>query len=124
MSKRILVVEDDTEFQQMVRVALTRAGYEVVAAADGRIGLETLKRERHIDMALLDINMPGMDGLEMLHELRASHPVLPVIMMTASQAPTAVVTAMREQACDYLTKPFELNDLLSAVATAIKLRPH
>lgn len=124
MASRLLVVEDDSEFQRLVRSALTRAGYEVVAASDAREGLAALAQSGRIDLALLDVNMPGMDGLEMLRRLRAGHSDLPVIMMTADQTPTTVVEAMREQACDFLSKPFELDELLSAVESALKLRPH
>lgn len=124
MTKRILVVDDEPDFQNLVSSALKRKGYKVLSANDAHAGLQILADEPRIDLALLDITMPGMDGLEMLTRLREMNKDLPVIMMTAIQTPVTAIAAMREQACDYLTKPFALDDLVSSVAAALKLRQH
>lgn len=122
MSKTILVVDDDQELQELVSFALKRAGYDVRQALNAFEGLEIIEKEE-IDLALLDIMMPKMDGLEMLSRLRTNNKDLPVIVMTALAAPEAAISAMREQACDFLEKPFDVQQLLSAVRTAFELAP-
>lgn len=122
MAKTILVVDDDTELQDLVGFALKREGYEVRQAFDAFEGLEIIEKEQ-IDLALVDIMMPKMDGLEMLSRLRAANQDLSVIVMTALSAPEAAVSALRDQASDFLTKPFDLPQLLSAVKTVFELAP-
>jgi two-component system, OmpR family, response regulator len=122
MAKRILVVDDDLELQQLVQVVLRQEGYEVSQALDAFAGLELIEREK-FGLALLDVMMPGMDGLEMLSRLRGFDTDLRVIVMTALTAPEAAVSALRDQASDFLTKPFDIEQLLSAVRTAFELAP-
>ncbi|HKQ53611.1 MAG TPA: response regulator [Pyrinomonadaceae bacterium] len=122
MAKRVLVVDDDQELQQLVSFALTQEGYEVSQALDAFAGLELIEREK-FGLALLDVMMPGMDGLEMLSRLRAFDTDLRVIVMTALTTPEAAVSALRDQASDFLTKPFDMEQLLSAVRTAFELAP-
>jgi DNA-binding response OmpR family regulator len=122
VSKTILVVDDDQELQDLVSFALKREGYNVLQAYNAFEGLEMIEKE-NVDLALLDIMMPKMDGLEMLSRLRAKDLDLPVIVMTALAAPEAAISAMREHACDFLEKPFEVQQLLSAIRTAFELAP-
>ena len=122
MARTILVVDDEDDLLDLIEVALTRQGFEVIKAHDAFEGLEIIG-QRQIDLALIDIMMPKMDGLEMLARLRQSHQPLPVIMMTAVSTPEAAITAMREQACDFLAKPFDMEQLLSAINTAFELIP-
>ncbi|MDT5121589.1 MAG: hypothetical protein QOC96_1071 [Acidobacteriota bacterium] len=122
MAKKILVVDDDLELQDLAEVALKREGYEVRAAHDAYQGLEMIEQEKY-DLALLDVMMPGMDGLEMLSRLRARNKDLPVIIMTALSAPETAISALRDHACDFLQKPFDLEQLISAVKTAFELSP-
>lgn len=122
MGKRILVVDDNPELQDLVGFALRREGYEVIQAADAFAGLEIIERE-HVDLALLDVMMPKMDGLTMLSLLREQKNELPVIIMTAITTPEAAVSALREQACDFLVKPFDLAELSAAIEAALKLVP-
>ncbi len=123
MANRILVVDDDIELQDLVGYALKREGYEVIAAKDAFEGLEIIEKEE-IDLALLDIMMPKMDGLEMLSRLRTRNKDLRVIVMTALTAPEAAVSALRDHASDFLTKPFDITQLISAVKTSFELAPH
>jgi DNA-binding response OmpR family regulator len=122
MAKTILIVDDDPGLQDLVAFALKREGYEVRQAFDAFEGLEIIEKER-IDLALLDVMMPKMDGLEMLSRLRARNDDLRVIVMTAVSAPEAAVSALRDQASDFLTKPFDLPQLLSAVKAVFELAP-
>ncbi|MDT4897903.1 MAG: hypothetical protein QOH25_2980 [Acidobacteriota bacterium] len=122
MTKTILIVDDDPELQDLVSFALKREGYEVRQAFDALEGLEIIEKDK-IHLALLDVMMPKMDGLEMLSRLRAHNQDLRVIVMTALSAPEAGLSALRDQASDFLTKPFDLPQLLSSVKTVFELEP-
>jgi len=122
MVQRILVVDDNPELQKLVRSALEHKGYDVLIAGDAVQGLDLIARGR-IDVVLLDVMMPGMDGLTMLSHLRENNDDLRVIIMTALNTPDTAVSALRDQACDWLKKPFEIQQLLSAVQTALELNP-
>jgi DNA-binding response OmpR family regulator len=122
MAKTILVVDDDPELHNLIGFALKREGYEVISAHDAFEGLDLLEK-RVIDLALLDVMMPKMDGLEMLSRLRAYNKNLRVIIMTALSTPETAISAMRDQASDFLAKPFDVNQLLSAVENAFRLEP-
>jgi two-component system, OmpR family, response regulator len=122
MAHRVLVVDDDSELQQLVDFALKQEGYEVRHALDAFAGLDIIEKEK-VDLALVDVMMPGMDGLEMLSRLRGFNKDLPVIVMTALTTPEAAISALRDQASDFLTKPFDISQLISAVKTAFELAP-
>jgi DNA-binding response OmpR family regulator len=122
MAKKVLIVDDDLELQDLAGFALRREGYEVSAAHDAYQGLEMIEKEKY-DLALLDVMLPGMDGLEMLSRLRAHNQDLQVIIMTALSAPETAISALRDQASDFLQKPFGLEQLISAVKTAFELSP-
>jgi CheY-like chemotaxis protein/anti-sigma regulatory factor (Ser/Thr protein kinase) len=122
MTKKILLVDDDAQLHDLVRFALARENYEVTSAYDAFAGLDLLAKEK-FDLALLDVMMPKMDGLTMLAHLRERDKDLRVIVMTALSTPETAITALREQACDFLTKPFDLPQLLSSVQAAFELAP-
>ncbi len=117
MSK-ILMVDDDPLLHELARVALAEAGYTLLSARDGQQGLETLAREA-IDLVITDVAMPGMDGIEFLERIRRHYPQLRCIMMTGYGTPETVLGALRENVCDFLAKPFTLEELRSAVSTAL-----
>jgi DNA-binding response OmpR family regulator len=123
MAPRILIVDDDAGLQDLIHVALAREGYELLSAPNAFVGLEILERE-HIDLALLDVMMPKMDGLTMLSRLRERDKELRVIVMTALSTPETAISALRDQACDLLSKPFDIQQLLAAIKTALVLDPH
>lgn len=120
--RKILIVDDDKDLHELVHLALTQEGYGVADCFNARDGLEKLRQEK-FDLALLDVMMPEMDGLQMLAELRGENKSLPVIIMTAVSTPETVTSALRDQACDFLAKPFAIEDLTKAVETAFKLQP-
>jgi DNA-binding response OmpR family regulator len=122
METKILVVDDDPELQDLVSFALKREGFDVRVAEDAYEGLNALETER-FDLALLDVMMPKMDGLMMLSQLRERDKDLRVIMMTALSTPETAISALRDQASDFLAKPFEVGQLISAINTALELAP-
>ncbi|MGH9941277.1 MAG: response regulator [Pyrinomonadaceae bacterium] len=117
----ILVVDDDLDLLELVSYALKREGFDVVVAENGFAGLELLGEMKPM-IALLDVMMPGMSGLEMLNRLRQLDRNMPAIIMTAAATPEVALTALRDEACDFLAKPFHLDDLISAVNAAFEMR--
>jgi two-component system nitrogen regulation response regulator GlnG len=117
--KRILVVDDEESVRWALRKALERAGYRVELAADGPAGLRGAE-EPGVDLALLDVRLPGRDGLEVLREIRKRRPELPVIMMTAYGTLQVAVEAMKLGAYDYIGKPFDMDEVLLVVEKALE----
>ena len=105
----------------MLEGILGRAGFEVTAAADGPSALERLEAEP-FELLLTDQRMPGIDGLELLERVRKLQPKLPVVLMTAHGTVSTAVEAMKRGAADYLTKPFDRDELLLVVDKAIRQR--
>ncbi|MEX0737919.1 MAG: sigma-54 dependent transcriptional regulator [Pseudohongiella sp.] len=115
MSKAsILVVEDNWDLRQALSDTLEYAGYQVQTTESGESALQMLTQSR-VDMVVSDINMDGMDGHELLQQLRARFPVMPVVLITAFGSIGSSVRAMREGAVDYLLKPFKPEQLLATV---------
>ncbi|MDQ3585314.1 MAG: response regulator [Acidobacteriota bacterium] len=117
----VLVVDDDPDLRELVSFALQREGFDVVTAENGFEGLERLGEMKPV-IALLDVMMPGMSGLEMLTRLRERDRNMPAIIMTAAATPEVALHALRDEACDFLAKPFDFNDLISAVNAAFEMR--
>jgi two-component system response regulator FlrC len=110
----ILVVEDDADLRSALCDTLTLAGYKIETASEGLAALEVLQRKT-IDMVITDIQMPGMDGHELLKKIKAQWQELPVMLMTAYGSIQMAVEAMRDGAVDYLSKPFEAEVLVTMV---------
>jgi DNA-binding NtrC family response regulator len=119
--KTVLVVDDKEMMRDSVAETLSRAGFEVVAAPDGAAAIETVARRRP-DAVVTDMRMPTMTGIELLERLRQIDDELPVILMTAFGTIETAVKAMKIGAFDYLTKPFEGDELIIAVKRAIEHR--
>jgi DNA-binding NtrC family response regulator len=117
---RVLVVDDEPRMADVVAMALRRAGYECETFGGGAEAIEALA-ERGADVVVTDWKMPGMDGIELLRRLRAQRPNLPVILLTAHGSVPSAVAAMREGAFDYVTKPFDNDELRALVARALEL---
>ena len=115
---KILLVEDEPNIARFVELELTHEGYEVVKAEDGREGLK-LAEAGGFDLVLLDIMLPGLNGLEVLRRLRKSSQ-MPVIMLTARDAVMDKVTGLDMGADDYITKPFSIEELLARIRTALR----
>lgn len=121
MSMRILVVDDEPQIRRVIRSALNGQGYAVTEARSGEQALEKL-REEPLDLVLLDVNLPGMTGLEACRALRATSDV-PVIMLTVRNAEKDKVEALDAGADDYVTKPFSTPELLARIRAALRRAP-
>jgi len=116
---RLLIVDDEEPQRLMLASLLGRAGFDVDAARDGKEALKLL-RDRGYDLMLTDQRMPKMDGLELLERVRADYTDLPVVLMTAYGSVSTAVEAMKRGAADYLTKPFERDELLIVVQKVLR----
>jgi len=116
---KVLVVEDDDAIRRGLVDALGVNNYEVLEAGDGRTGLATAIG-CEVDIVLLDIMMPGMDGMAVLHELRKAKPSLPVIFLTAKGDAPDRVKGLRQGADDYIAKPFSLAELLARIEAVLR----
>lgn len=125
----ILVVEDDKHVRRLLEAVLKREGYDVFTAEDGHKALDVLDAQ-HIDLIILDIMMPGMDGYEFAAEVRAADSQIPILMATAKHLPEDKKKGFRLGTDDYMTKPVDTEEMLlriqallrrSQIATARKL---
>lgn len=114
----VLVVDDEANIRELVRVYLTAAGLEVEEAADGETGLERA-RELRPDLVVLDIMMPGIDGLELCRALRAESDV-PVVMLTARSGAVDKVALLEAGADDYIVKPFSPPELVARLRAVLR----
>jgi two-component system KDP operon response regulator KdpE len=120
-SGRILVVDDEPQIRRVLRSALSSEGYEVRDAKTGEDALQELRNERY-DLVLLDINMPGMGGLETCRLIRASSEV-GVIMLTVRLSEADKIAALDAGADDYVTKPFSMPELLARIRASLRRVP-
>ena len=118
--KTVLLIDDDESLRRVVEYNLHEEGYRVLTAADGTSGWHTFQAEA-LDLVLTDVRMPEMDGLELLTRIKAMQPDLPVIMLTAHGTINSAVEAMKLGAFDYLTKPFNREQLKAAVRKALEV---
>lgn len=117
----ILVVEDDSKIARLLELELKHAGYEVLVATDGRSGLERAVADE-IDLVLLDIMLPQMSGLEVVRRLKEERPLLPVLMVTARGDRYDKVSGLDLGADDYITKPFEIEEVLARIRAFLRMR--
>ena len=117
---RILIIEDETKIARFVELELRHEGYETAKEEDGRAGLERALSE-DFDLILLDVMLPGLNGIEVLRRLRQQKSV-PVILLTARDAVMDKVSGLDAGADDYITKPFAIEELLARIRVALKRR--
>jgi two-component system response regulator MprA len=115
----ILVAEDDPEIRQALSRILAYEGYEVVAVNDGAAALEALS-ERNLDLAVLDVMMPFVDGLTVCRKARASGNPIPILILTARQETSDKVAGLDAGADDYLAKPFDMEELLARIRALLR----
>jgi two-component system, NtrC family, response regulator PilR len=113
----ILVVDDEQSMRDFLKIMLKKEGYQVHTAGNGDTALSSLK-EGSFDLVISDIRMPGVSGLDLLSNIKELYPDLPVIMITAFASPDDAVTAMKSGAFDYISKPFNIEEIKSVVESA------
>jgi two-component system KDP operon response regulator KdpE len=118
---RVLVVDDDPQIRRVMRVTLTGQGYEVDDARNGEAALEKL-RDQRFDLVLLDMNMPGIGGLETCRAIRAGSEIA-IIMLTVRDSDLDKVEALDAGADDYVTKPYNAPELLARIRAALRRTP-
>jgi two-component system alkaline phosphatase synthesis response regulator PhoP len=116
---RILVVDDEEHIREVVKLNLELDGYEVVTANDGKKGFQRFQGE-HFDLIILDVMMPEIDGFALAEQIRLSNSEVPIIMLTAKDSQNDRVTGLKRGADDYLTKPFNLEELQLRVQKLIQ----
>ena len=118
MTQKILVVDDEAEIVRLVRAYLERAGFAVVTASEGRQALAVFRHERP-NLVILDLNLPGMDGLDICRALRRDSDV-PIIMLTARIEETDRLIGLELGADDYIVKPFSPREVVARVRTVLR----
>jgi two-component system, OmpR family, response regulator MtrA len=118
LDARILLVEDDPSIREVTAIGLSAAGFDVATAADGVEGLERFRADP-VDLVLLDIMLPRMDGYEVCRQIRKTSTV-PVVMLTARGDTMDVVVGLEAGADDYVRKPFDLPELIARIRAALR----
>ena len=112
--RRVLIIEDEPDLVRGLRDALEFEGFEVVSSGLGREGVRLL-RERSPDLVLLDLMLPDANGFSVCEEIRGTHPLVPVIMLTARSQETDKIRGLESGADDYVTKPFSVGELVARI---------
>jgi len=116
---KVLLVDDEKDFIEMLSLRLKEEGERITVAYSGQEGLDILEKA-DIDVVILDIKMPGMDGIETLREIKKKYPLVEVIMLTGHGSTETAVEGMKLGAFDYLMKPADFNDLTAKLEGARK----
>lgn len=120
---KVLVVDDEPSIREMLMIYLQREGYAVTCAADGEVALACCEREPY-DVVIADIKMPKIDGIRLLHKVREFSPNTIFIMITAFGSFETAQESMQEDAYDYITKPFDVEEIKKKIETALVQRQH
>lgn len=119
MKPIVLVADDDPSILEILKLGFRTRGYEVITASDGKSAIQAIEQNRP-DLLVLDIEMPHLTGIEVLRHLRKDWPTLPVVIMTAHGTISLAVEAMKEGATEFITKPFEMEQLLLVIQKALE----
>ena len=118
--KKVLILEDEVSIRSFVVINLKRAGYEAIEAGTGREALERLKENPDTGVAILDIMLPDIDGFEVCRSIRATNKAIGIIMLTARTQEMDKVTGLMTGADDYVTKPFEVKELIARIHAVMR----
>ncbi|NGZ77587.1 response regulator transcription factor [Saccharibacillus alkalitolerans] len=121
MTGKILIIEDEDKIARLLELELGYEGYRTGRAASGTDGLDRY-REGGWDLILLDVMLPGLSGIEVLRRIRAADPLTPVILLTAKDSVEDKVSGLDLGATDYVTKPFQIEELLARIRSALRAR--
>ena len=116
---RVLIVDDDASIRKALHTSLSGLGFEIEEAVGGEQAV-SLVRSEHYDAAVLDINMPGMGGIEACRRIRRLEPQLPILMLTVRNDADDKIEALDAGADDYITKPFHVGELMARVRAAVR----
>jgi len=114
----VMLVDDEVPFVETMTKRLTRRNLIILSAYSGQEALEKLKEHKDVDVVILDVKMPGMDGIETLREIKREHPLVEVIMLTGHATVETAIEGMKLGAFDYLMKPCEVEQLVAKVQEA------
>jgi DNA-binding NtrC family response regulator len=114
----ILLVDDEETFLKTMKKRLSKRNLQVLTNLNGQEALETIDKHRNLDVVILDVKMPGMDGIETLQAIKAAYPLIEVIMLTGHATVESAVEGMKLGAYDYLMKPCDLDELMQKVEQA------
>ena len=116
----VMLVDDEVPFVETMTKRLKKRALKVITAFSGREALETLDKQHNIDVVILDVKMPGMDGIETLKEIKTTFPLTEVVMLTAHATVESAIEGMRLGAFDYLMKPCDIEQLMEKVNAAAR----
>jgi two-component system chemotaxis response regulator CheY len=122
---RVLIVDDEANIRKIIRMALTKTGYDVVEASDGEKAIEVLGADDNplvVDLILCDLRMPHFNGMETIAYFRSRYPSVPVIVLTGYPDDRVAATLLQQGVADYLVKPVPKVELLASVAAAMESR--
>ncbi|MBN2063150.1 MAG: response regulator [Deltaproteobacteria bacterium] len=121
----IMLVDDEAAFVDTMIKRLQKRGFSAISAGSGSDALDLLKTNQNLDVILLDVKMPGMDGIETLHEIKKRYPLIEVVMLTGHATIESAIEGMKAGAFDYLMKPCDIDKLVEKVMEAAdKRREH
>lgn len=114
----IMLVDDEVPFVETMTKRLTRREFDVQTAYSGEACMATLEKDRSIEVVILDVKMPGMDGIETLKQIKSKHPLVEVVMLTGHATVESAIDGMKLGAFDYLMKPCDMDQLIAKVRQA------
>ena len=116
----VILVDDEVPFVEATTKRLTKRNIRVISAFGGEEALDTLNKNRNVDVVILDVKMPGMDGIETLSEIKKAYPLIEVIMLTGHATVESAIEGMKLGAYDYLMKPSDIEQIVLKVEEATK----
>ena len=116
----VMLVDDEAPFVETMTKRLKKRDLNVISAFSGQEALDTLNKHQNVDVVILDVKMPGMDGIETLKKMKSAYPLIEVVMLTAHATVESAIEGMRFGAFDYLMKPCDMEQLMGKVKEATR----